>query len=367
MIIENLHQIELELTSRCNARCPQCLRNYFGSYTWPSLPILDLDFDWFRSTISPQTWNTLDHVRLCGTYGDPCMHKDLLSIVSWIKENSTAKITINTNGGIRSKRWWQQLAKILNPLTDKVFFGIDGLEDTNHLYRIGVDYKKLIGNLKAFNDAGGQSIWSFLVFEHNQHQVEGAKLLSQKLGCASFVFKSTSRFVNKEHQLIDCTSVVDQQGKKIYTIHPATDDRYRNTGYDDFIQIEKIHNGYENYLQTAKISCKSKKQQSIYISVEGDVFPCGWLADRMYGYESEKHQDHQTLIKMIDSVGGREKINLHYSKLEDIIYNQWFGTIEKSWDTNQLHRCSLMCGDSSTLIEKANVDTINVWSGLATL
>lgn len=367
MIIDHVHQIELEITTKCNAKCPQCVRNYFGSYTWPSLPILDMDLNWFKQAISTEVWINLAHIKFCGTYGDPCMHKDLLEFVKFVKQSSSAAITINTNGGIRSKTWWKSLAEVLDPEKDKVFFGIDGLEDTNHLYRIDVNFAKVIENLKAFNRAGGNSIWTFLVFEHNQHQVELARELSKQLGCKNFVFKSTSRFVNKAHQLVDYTPVLDNAGQQLYVIKPAAELKYKNTGYDDIAVVDQQYQGYGNYLKSAKIECKAQKQQGVYISAEGDVFPCGWLSDRMYGFEAEAHQDHQTLMSVINSIGGRTKINLHYSKLEDIIYGAWFQSIEQSWETNKLQRCALLCGDKSTLIQKANVETINVWSGPAKL
>ena len=39
-----------------------------------------------------------------------------------------------TNGGARSKQWWTDLGKLTKGKM-RVTFGIDGLEDTNHLYR----------------------------------------------------------------------------------------------------------------------------------------------------------------------------------------------------------------------------------------
>lgn len=363
MLIDKISQIELELTTKCNASCPQCVRNYFGSYTWPTLPIVDMDINWLKETIPKEVWQQLEHIKFCGTYGDPCMHKDLLDIVAWIKRNSGASITINTNGGIRSKVWWQDLAELLESDRDKVFFGIDGLEDTNHLHRIGVTYDKVIENLIAFNRAGGHSIWSYLVFEHNQHQIEQARELSKRLGCRNFAAKSTSRFVNKSHELIDQTPVLDDQGNTVYFIKPPTLPKYKNTGYDDFKITNSQHNGYQNYLKYAMIDCKAKRQYTIYISAEGDVFPCGWLSDRMYGFESESHSDNQTMLGIIESIGGRSKINLHQTSLNDIVFGSWFDAIEHSWGTNSIHRCAHMCGNESTLIKNANLETCKIWSG----
>lgn len=363
MLIDKIKQIEIELTTKCNASCPQCIRNYFGSYVWPTLPIIDMDIDFFKECVPLETWKTLEHIKFCGTYGDPCMHKDLLDIVKWVKNCSSAAITINTNGGIRSKSWWCKLAGLLTADKDKVFFGIDGLQDTNHLHRIGVTYNKVIENLTAFNQAGGNSIWSYLIFEHNQHQIEQARQLSRELGCSNFVCKKTSRFVNKTHELVEQTPVLDDKSEPIYFIRPATLPKYQNKGYEDFKLISNRYNGYQNYLKNTEIDCKAKRQQYIYISAEGDVFPCGFLSDRMYGYESENHRDHKTIMDMIESIGGRSKINLHHTSLKDIVYGDWFGAIEHSWSDNSIQRCAHMCGKESTLLSYANTELYSVWSG----
>jgi MoaA/NifB/PqqE/SkfB family radical SAM enzyme len=348
MIINQLYQIEFDLSNKCNAQCPQCVRNFYGSYTWPSVPLIDLDINILKKSISLTTWANLKHVRLCGTYGDPCMHKDLIDIVQWIKSVSSAKITINTNGGIRSVLWWKQLAQTLNT-NDMVIFGLDGLEDTNHLYRINVNYKKVIKNLTAFIQAGGTSIWQFLVFKHNEHQIDQARELANKLGCKEFIVKRSSRFVNKSHKIVNNTPVLDNHGNVLYLIEPPTDTFYVNEGYKNITSIIHLHRNYKQYLKETTIDCMSKILQYINITAEGNVFPCGWLADRMYGFETETHKDHNKLMSIIDSIGGLEKINLHHTPLEDIIKGPWFSAVEESWKDNSIERCANQCGNNNLI------------------
>ena len=75
-----------------------------------------------------------------------------------------------------------------------VHFGIDGLEDTNHLYRVNVKWKKVMENVKAFVENGGNAIWDYIVFRHNEHQVEQAREFSNKIGFKKFLVKKTGRF-----------------------------------------------------------------------------------------------------------------------------------------------------------------------------
>ncbi len=85
--------IEWEITSACNAACPQCPRNYYGSYTWPNLPIVQIDLDWVKKYLPESVWLSMRRIDFCGTYGDPIMNNNLISIIEWINNwgNSNRK------------------------------------------------------------------------------------------------------------------------------------------------------------------------------------------------------------------------------------------------------------------------------------
>ena len=53
--------------------------------------------------------------------------------------NPNIKIEMWTNGGARDTVFWKRMAQ----LKVHVIFGIDGLEDTNHLYRKNAKWKSI--------------------------------------------------------------------------------------------------------------------------------------------------------------------------------------------------------------------------------
>lgn len=360
--------IEWEITTACNAACPQCPRNYYGSYTWPTLPIVQIDLDWVKKYLPEDNWKVINRIDFCGTYGDPIMNNNLVPIIQWIRSvNPNIKIEIKTNGGIRDKQWWTILAQSLGP-NDHVVFGIDGLEDTNHLYRKNVVFSKVIENATNFISAGGRAFWSYIVFKHNQHQVEEAKILSKNLGFQDILIKKTWRFFNKNHEFQDQYAVLDKNGKIEYYLELPNSDMYINEGYQTIKFLDKKYNNFKNYLKSTVINCHEKIAKQIYISAEGMVFPCGWIHDRIYGYEAEQHPDRLKLLSIIDKSGGIDKINLKNKSLNEIVEGKFFTDFQNSWtNDNRLERCSLICGSELNGIKSQNQYNSTVKSKINTL
>ena len=67
-----------------------------------------------------------------------------------------------------------------------VIFSVDGLSDTNHLYRQNVVWDNVERNMRVSFAAGGRARWDFIVFGHNEHQVDEAQRTSRELGCRTF-------------------------------------------------------------------------------------------------------------------------------------------------------------------------------------
>ena len=180
---QNIRVLQAEISSDCNAACPQCPRNVYGGRTVPNLP----KNRWTVNNLPKMFRNNfvanLDLVYFCGTYGDPMMNSQVLQIADWFKQrNPSLKIGIHTNGGVGKIQTYRELAKVV----DFIAFGIDGLDDTNHLYRRRVKWGQVMSRVESFITAGGRANWDFIVFEHNQHQVEKARTVAATLGFAEF-------------------------------------------------------------------------------------------------------------------------------------------------------------------------------------
>jgi MoaA/NifB/PqqE/SkfB family radical SAM enzyme len=349
---KKIKTIQLEITTLCNAACPQCPRNHYGGKAISNLPIITWDLEKFNFVIE-QCLNidNLEVIYFCGTYGDPMLNPNIEAMCESIRKNLTGvKIVIHTNGGIGKKSTFKNLAS--KNLVDSIAFGIDGLENTNHLYRRNVKWDRLIDNVTEFIENGGNAIWDFIVFRHNEHQVKEAENISKDFGFTEFNIKTTSRFIGKNHKFVNEVDVQNTKGVFEYKLEIPLKEEYINKSYIDFKEIE-----LETYMKKTEINCYALSVNEIYIGADGFVFPCGWLHDRLYGFEAEQTKDHQEIFNMMDESGGKESANIFSTQLQKIVDGSWFNIIQENWKTNRLERCALICGNKINSI--GNQSTIS--------
>ena len=125
-------------------------------------------------------------IRDSGSVDEPISHPQFFEIIehfsSW-----DSHINIATNGSLRTTSWWEKLAKAL-PKSHRVTWGIDGSDELSEVYREGSNFKKVRDNWRAFISAGGRANWQFIVFQHNEHQLETAKQISEELEISEQIF-----------------------------------------------------------------------------------------------------------------------------------------------------------------------------------
>lgn len=313
--------IHLEVTSKCQARCPMCPRRVQGGPMNPFVDLEEITLELFQKWIPPSLIKQLESLSMCGNLGDPILAKDTLKILQYVRQmNPSVDIQFHTNGSARPTEWWKQLAKLNVIIT----FGIDGLEDTHSLYRINTDFNKIVKNATAFISAGGRAVWDMLVFEHNEHQVDACRQLSIDLGFKSFKVKHTSRF--KEQQL----TVIDDSGKTVRVLYPTEKSRIITNKILEVKQEE-----------SPTISCKVVSQKQIYISAAGNVSPCCWL-DMSWRPPMDDYR-----INYMDTIG--EYFNLHEMTLEEIFKSGFFDNVKNTWESCSLKECARQCGSFNRL------------------
>lgn len=331
----------MELTTRCNASCPQCPRNLSGGAPNPAVPLAELSLDDVR-TIFPRDFVAgLRKIYACGNYGDPMIAKDTLGIFSYLREsNSSMELGMFTNGSGRTPDWWRALAKV----TSYVRFSIDGLEDTNHLYRRGTQWDRIMDAATAFIAGGGRAEWDFIVFRHNEHQIEEARAFAEKMGFKRFFVKKTSRFFSAGD--VKNRLVRDRDGAAAYELEPPSE-AYRN---EQVVQLSK--KSHADYQATTPIDCKALNHHRIYVSAEGCVFPCCWTGAL---YPPNKPAGSAQIWDFVRRLPeGKDSLDARRSSIRAIVEGPFFQEIIPSgWpprrvEDGRLEPCVRACGGHDT-------------------
>lgn len=346
----DLKQIHLEISNNCQASCPMCTRNIHGGLKNPNINLTDWTLEKYKNIITPEVINQVEMIYFCGNYGDPLLNKDLIEMIEYTASvKKTISIRVHTNGSLRSTDWWKSLAKAM-PKDHMVIFALDGLEDTHSIYRIGTSYDKIIENATAFIQSGGLAEWAYIRFKHNEHQVEEAKQRAYKLGFKEFVMKDSSRFV-----LDTKFPVLDKNGKEIYNLEPS---QYTEIKFID----KKVIDNYKTIVRESKINCHAVNTKEIYITAQGHLFPCCWLA--MIPYQSDdrdtrvlgiRKEIREQYAQLINSLGGYENIDPEKKSIQEIINSVEYQTVwDRYWNTDKLIMCARICGVAPNLYSTPN-------------
>jgi molybdenum cofactor biosynthesis enzyme MoaA len=137
--------IDFEISSLCNAGCSVCMRRRYGHYSEFTQTYWSIED--VKTHIDLEIIKNLKNLILCGNFGDTMGNPDVVKIVKYFKENNpNLPIDINTNGGIGTVEDYAELAE----LGVHMIFGLDGIGESNELYRVNVKWDKVLENLNSF-------------------------------------------------------------------------------------------------------------------------------------------------------------------------------------------------------------------------
>lgn len=186
----------LDLSTYCNAKCPQCHRtnaNGLGKADW--LPLVQWSYNEFVKLFPLKTIQNIKHFDICGSWGDPIMNKDIFSIVKYIMDsNKKTTVMINTNGSFRNPDWWWNLG-LLGKDRIRVMWAIEGITQKQHShYRQNTDLNLILENMETFTLAGGHSQVFTVVFEHNEKDLYNIAEMVKGRGAQDIYYVQSNRF-----------------------------------------------------------------------------------------------------------------------------------------------------------------------------
>jgi len=172
----------LETSTRCTLRCPQCTRAKLfapkesSSYRETisrihngfDLPLEDATkiFDFFDNG-----------VMLCGSLSDPVYWPSLRKFIQESKKQINKKVQIHTAATQKNLEWYRDIFEMCHPNVTWIF-GADGLSDSSMTYRIGQNSKLIFEAMILGKEMQLDIVWHYIIFDYNLNQIEDAKKLA---------------------------------------------------------------------------------------------------------------------------------------------------------------------------------------------
>ncbi len=172
--------VSIEPTTSCNLRCPQCpsgLRSF-------SRETGMLEFDIFKKVID-ELAPSLTYLTLY-FQGEPYLNPHFLKFVNYASSKNIYTATSTNCHHMTIDKAKETVESGLN----RLIISIDGTtQEVYKQYRVGGTLTKVIEGTKMLVDAKKSAqntslhiIWQFIVFKHNEHQIEEFKALAKAIG-----------------------------------------------------------------------------------------------------------------------------------------------------------------------------------------
>jgi len=280
--------ISIEPTTSCNLKCPECpsgLRKFSRNTGF----IEDTTIDRIMQQLSKHLMYVTFYFQ-----GEPLLHPQFVDYVRRLKSRRLI-VSTSTNAHFLNS---ETADSVISSGLDRLIVSLDGTDSETYLkYRRGGDFDKVIANISYFmnrkKELKSKSPFvelQFIVFKHNEHQIDAIKALGKSLG-------------------VDYVSIKTAQ---LYEFEDGND---LMPGLVKYTRYTKQANG--------KYQIKSKLPNKCYrmwsgnvITWDGDVVPCCFDKDADYVFGNIVDREFDNINKSAEYNEFRHQILTDRSKID---------------------------------------------------
>ena len=335
--------LQVEITSLCQAGCIDCNR-------WRPYQTEHDEIQWQLNGVHPHmqkyypvddwqqhiaSFTGVKHIQFCGNMGDPMAHPDIVSVCESVQKIfPNIFLDISTNAGLGKIENYIGLARLGVNIT----FAIDGLSDTNHIYRRGVSWQKVKERFSAFINEGGNASWQYIKFPHNEHQIDKAHELAQQWGFKNIEIRD--RFTKEEsfdRKIVSSS----KQAVDLQTRHQEKKNSISQLEFDYKKDLEK-YNDYKIIARCTEKSDSDWHHPCPQINVDGTLWPCCYTASLPFHVsQSTRHWFAKTTSHLPEHWN-----SLYHHSADEIISSEWWQDIlPNSWQESTSVVCFQHCGE----------------------
>ncbi len=280
------YSLTIEPTNRCNLSCLECPT---GNNT-STRPKGFMDIGLYKKIIDEVKGFVIYH--MIYFQGEPFLHPQFMDLVKYADENKIYTCT-STNGHFLT---FANCENIIQSGLKKIIISVDGVTQKSYSkYRIGGNLEKVIEGIRTLMLLKKQNksrypvvVLQFVVFRHNEHEIDAFKELAIQLCADKTEIKSAQ---------IDFP---EQNGDLIPTINKYS----RYTIQKDRIKIK-------NQLKNRCFRIWS----TLVISWDGYILPCCFDKNAMFKLGNSKNQTVKSLWKSSAFNRFRKKVLTHRKEI----------------------------------------------------
>jgi len=255
--------LQIEITSRCNARCIMCPKTHLGD--WKSGDMDELTF----SGIS-KAFPLADYVHLQG-WGEPLLHTELYNMIKRIKKAGT-KCGFTTNGQLLSQ---DRIKSFIDLGVDVIAISMAGADKKMHEYiRRGTDFKKIVESAACITNEKErlslkkpELVLLFIMTLQNVHQLPAFVELGADVGAIRVVPNNVDFVPCKEIDELRAFNRTDMR-KEYEELMAKTREKARE---------RKVELRLYPLFPEEQGICEASPLKNLYISFDGCVSPCVYL------------------------------------------------------------------------------------------
>lgn len=251
-----VHEIEIEFSTICNAKCPLCYRNYksfsISRYAKP----YQRDFN--DAIQQLDKFMNLDFVMLVGSMSEPTLYYKFIDIVKYLK-NRHIRLEICTNGDTHDETWWKTLGKCLD-IDDKVYFTICGsTQELHSMYRKNTCLRNILSNAEALRSVQPIDYAQCIRFNYNSNDFDSIEF-------KRMVAKFTNVYMTETFYHKPMETYIEQFNNCILKPCKAKAQQYE--------VLKKFVDNLDYSRHKSKTDCMAMRNNRIQIDAFGSIYPC---------------------------------------------------------------------------------------------
>ena len=176
-------KVRIDASTKCQLDCERCYMRMDKEGVENGCRLGNLKFDDFKKFIDENDFESIE----LSNHGEVFLNPELDKIIEYA---TTKGIALSMDNGVNLNYLSDKMAETLVKCgVKRVYVSIDGAsQETYKIYRKNGDFNKVIENIKKINFYKQKykskypvMYYKFIVFGHNEHEIEQAKILAKNL------------------------------------------------------------------------------------------------------------------------------------------------------------------------------------------